>query len=208
MPAAGKPKVVLFVGVNGVGKTTTVGKVAHLLGGAGYRVVLAAGDTFRAAAAEQLAIWGERTGARVVRGAEGADPASVMYNAVEAAKAEDADIVLADTAGRLHTQNDLMDQIRKVGRALTKLRAGAPDEVWLVVDATTGQNALHQARAFHEALGLTGLVLTKLDGTSRGGVLFAIAQELQLPVRFVGLGERADSLRAFAPEPFVDALLR
>lgn len=200
--------MVLFVGVNGVGKTTTIGKVAHLLHAAGQKVVLAAGDTFRAAAAEQLQIWAERTQGRIVRGEPGADPASVMFNAVQAAKADGADVVLADTAGRLHTQDDLMAEIHKVGKAMGRLREGAPDETWLVVDATTGQNALHQARAFHQAVGLTGVVLTKLDGTAKGGVIFAIANELKLPIRFVGLGERAELLQPFVARSFVAALLQ
>jgi fused signal recognition particle receptor len=202
-----KPKVILFVGVNGVGKTTTIGKVAHALTAKGKSVVLAAGDTFRAAAAEQLAVWGERTGARVVRGAERADPASVMFNAMQAAQAQGADVLLADTAGRLHTNLELMEEIKKVRRALGRLRADAPDEVWLVVDATTGQNALHQAKQFHEAVTLTGLILTKLDGTAKGGIVVAIAEALKLPVYFVGVGEQADALRPFDAEAFVGALL-
>ena len=207
-PIAGKtPLVWLFVGVNGVGKTTTIGKLAAALGQAGRKVVLGAGDTYRAAAAEQLGVWAERSQARLVRGAAGADPASVAFNALEAAKADEADIVLLDTAGRLHTQEDLMQEIRKVQRALNKKREGAPDETWLVVDATTGQNALHQAKAFHEALGLTGIVLTKLDGSAKGGIVIAIADALGVPVRFVGLGEQAHDLQPFDAHAFVDALV-
>lgn len=205
--AEAKPRVVLFVGVNGVGKTTTIGKVAHALTQEGKQVVLAAGDTFRAAAAEQLQIWGERTGARVVRGAERADPASVMFNAMQAAQAQGADVLLADTAGRLHTNVDLMDEIKKVRRALGRLRSDAPDEVWLVVDATTGQNALHQAKQFHEAVTLTGLILTKLDGTAKGGIVVAIAHALKIPVCYIGVGEQAEALRPFAADAFVEALL-
>jgi fused signal recognition particle receptor len=202
-----KPRVILFVGVNGVGKTTTIGKVAHLLAEKKQKVVLAAGDTFRAAAAEQLAIWGERTGARVVRGAEQADPASVMFNAMQAAQADNADVLLADTAGRLHTDAGLMDEIKKVRRALGRLRPGAPEETWLVVDATTGQNALHQAKEFHQALGLTGIILTKLDGTAKGGIVVAIAHALGVKVRFVGVGEQASALRPFDAQAFVEALI-
>jgi fused signal recognition particle receptor len=203
---AARPKVILFVGVNGVGKTTTIGKLAAKLAGEGQKVLLAAGDTFRAAAAEQLSVWGERTGARVVRGDAGADPASVMFNAVEAAKQGAYDIVLADTAGRLHTKVELMDEIKKVRRAIGKVRAGAPDETWLVVDATTGQNALQQAKEFHQALQLTGVILTKLDGTAKGGVVVAIVEALQVPVLYVGVGETAETLLPFSAEQFVEAL--
>lgn len=201
-----KPYVILFVGVNGVGKTTTIGKIAKQLGDQGHSVVLAAGDTFRAAAAEQLTVWGERSGAKVIRGEAGSDPASVVFNALTHAKQAGADVVLADTAGRLHTKVELMDEIKKVKRALSKAREGAPDETWLVVDGTTGQNALHQAREFHEALGLTGVILTKLDGTAKGGVVVAIADALKIPVRFVGVGEQADDLRPFSGRAFVHAL--
>lgn len=201
-----KPAVVLFVGVNGVGKTTTIGKVAAALRADGKDVVLAAGDTFRAAAVAQLAIWGERTQCRVIKGAEGADPASVMFTAVEHARSSGADVLLADTAGRLHTKKDLMDELHKVKRALSKAREGAPDETWLVVDATTGQNALQQAREFHAQLGLTGIILTKLDGTAKGGVVVAIADAVGIPVRYVGVGETAEDLRPFSAQQFVDAL--
>lgn len=201
------PRIVLFVGVNGVGKTTTVGKVAnYLVQQKKQKVVLAAADTFRAAATEQLEIWGERTGARVIKGQPGSDPASVVFNAVEYAKQNQADVVLCDTAGRLHTKTELMDEIKKIKRACQKARAGAPDATWLVVDATTGQNAVQQAKEFHQALGLSGVVLTKLDGTAKGGVVVAIADQLKLPVCFVGVGEKAGDLRPFSRTDFVDAI--
>ncbi|MBI5508828.1 MAG: signal recognition particle-docking protein FtsY [Deltaproteobacteria bacterium] len=200
------PTVILFVGVNGVGKTTTIGKIAALCRARQKSVVLAAGDTFRAAAVEQLAVWAERTGSALIRGETGADPASVIFNAVNHAKEAHADIVLADTAGRLHTKSDLMDEIKKVKRAAGKARSGAPDHTWLVVDATTGQNALQQAREFHQALGLSGVILTKLDGTAKGGVVVAIADAVKLKVRFVGVGEKPDDLRPFVATSFVDAL--
>ncbi len=203
-----KPRIILFVGVNGVGKTTTIGKVAAQLRGRGANVVLAAGDTFRAGAAEQLSIWADRTGAKIVRGNEGADPASVVFNALEHAKAHGADVVLCDTAGRLHTKTELMDEIKKVQRACSKARAGAPDETWLVVDATTGQNALQQAREFNQVLGITGVILTKLDGTAKGGVVIAIRDALKIPVRFVGVGEKAEDLRPFDAKQFVEALFK
>jgi len=204
--AGARPYVVLFVGVNGVGKTTTIGKVATLAKARGHAVVLAAGDTFRAAAVEQLEVWATRSGARLIRGEAGSDPASVIFNAIDHATKVGADLVLADTAGRLHTKTSLMDEIKKVKRSAGKARAGAPDETWLVVDATTGQNALHQAREFHAALGLTGIILTKLDGTAKGGVVVAIADALHLPVRFVGVGERPEDLRPFDAASFVAAL--
>lgn len=201
-----KPRVILFVGVNGVGKTTTIGKVASKLRARDENVVLAAGDTFRAAAVEQLGIWAERTGARLIRGESGADPASVIFNAIDHAKSTGADTVLADTAGRLHTKKELMDEIQKVKRAANKAREGAPDETWLVVDATTGQNALQQAKEFDAALKLSGIILTKLDGTAKGGIVVAIADALGLPVRFVGVGEKPEDLRMFEPQAFVNAL--
>jgi fused signal recognition particle receptor len=202
-----KPRVILFVGVNGVGKTTTIGKVAARCKERGFSVVLGAGDTFRAAAVEQLTIWGDRVGARVIRGEPNSDPASVSFNAVEHGKQAGVDVVLLDTAGRLHTKTNLMDEIKKVKRSIGKARPGAPDETWLVVDATTGQNAVQQAKEFHSALGLTGVILTKLDGTAKGGVVVAIADALHLPVRFVGVGEKAQDLRPFDPTTFVNALL-
>ncbi len=202
----GRPRVVIFVGINGVGKTTTLGKVAAHFTQAGRRVSLVAGDTFRAAAPEQLQLWAERSGAQLQRGSANADPASVVYAAVAAAKQEQQDLVLADTAGRLHTNAQLMDEIKKVCRAAGKACDGAPDEVWLVVDATTGQNALLQAREFHQALGLTGLILTKLDGSAKGGVVVALVEALGLPIRYVGLGEGAADLRPFDPTAFVAGL--
>jgi len=198
--------VLLFVGVNGVGKTTSIGKIAHRLTQDKKKVALAAGDTFRAAAVEQLKIWGERTGCRVISGESQSDPASVIFNAVQHAVETKMDFLLADTAGRLHTKSELMDEITKVRRAAGKALEGAPHETWLVVDGTTGQNALAQAREFNQALGLSGVVLTKLDGTAKGGVVVAIANELKLPVRFVGVGEQAEDLRPFQAGVFLDAL--
>jgi len=209
---AGSPNVWLFVGVNGVGKTTTIGKVGALQRSEGRTVLMAAGDTFRAAAAEQLAAWAERSGAEFVRGAEGGDPSSVIFDGVERAAAREIDLVLADTAGRLHTKTNLMDELRKVRRVAAK-GAGRVTEVLLVIDATTGQNGLTQARQFGDALitddtgvGLTGVVLTKLDGSAKGGIVFAIETELGIPVKLVGLGETIGDLVAFDPASFIDAL--
>jgi fused signal recognition particle receptor len=207
---AGSPNVWLFVGVNGVGKTTTIGKVADQQVQAGRRVLMAAGDTFRAAAAEQLATWAERSGAEFVRGAEGGDPSSVIFDGVQRAGARGVDLVLADTAGRLHTKSNLMDELRKVRRVAGK-GPGRVTEVLLVIDATTGQNGLTQAREFGDALevdgtGLTGVVLTKLDGSAKGGIVFAIETELGIPVKLVGLGETIGDLVAFEPAAFIDAL--
>lgn len=201
------PHVILLVGVNGVGKTTTAGKLAGQFVKAGKRVVLVAGDTFRAAAAEQLDIWGRRVGADVIRHQAGGDPAAVAYDGVAAAVARKADVVLVDTAGRLHTQSNLMEELRKVMRTLGKAMPGAPHDVWLVLDATVGQNGLAQARQFHDALGVTGVVLTKLDGTAKGGIVLAIAGDLGLPVRYVGVGEGVEDLQVFDPEAFIEALL-
>ena len=201
----GAPSVWLFVGVNGVGKTTTVGKLGRMEVGSGTSVVLAAGDTFRAAAADQLALWGERVGAPVVRGAEGADPSSVIFDAVEHAAAIGADLVLADTAGRVHTQGNLMDELSKVRRVAEK-GAGTVTETLLVIDATTGQNGLVQARRFVEAADVTGVVLTKLDGSARGGIVVAVQEDLGIPVKMVGVGEGPDDLISFVPTEFVDAL--
>jgi fused signal recognition particle receptor len=206
LPQGEGPTVVLFVGVNGVGKTTTVAKVARLLQEGGHRVVLAAGDTFRAAASEQLAIWGRRVGADVVRHGAGADPAAVLFDAIQAARARGAAAVLADTAGRQHTQANLMEELRKVARVAGRAVAGAPHATLLVLDATAGQNGLSQARAFARAVPLTGLVLTKLDGTARGGVVLAVHEALGLPVHFLGTGERAEDLAPFEPEAFAAAL--
>ncbi|MCB0951924.1 MAG: signal recognition particle-docking protein FtsY [Microthrixaceae bacterium] len=200
------PTIWLFVGVNGVGKTTTIGKVGRRLADEGASVVMAAGDTFRAAAAEQLGTWADRCGAELVRGAEGGDPSSVIFDAVEAAAARSADVVLADTAGRLHTKTNLMDELAKVRRVADK-GSGSVTEVLLVLDATTGQNGLNQARQFAEATDVTGVVLTKLDGSAKGGIVFAIRSELGLPVKLVGLGETAADLVDFDADEFVEALV-
>lgn len=201
-----KPTVVLMVGVNGVGKTTTIGKLATRYNGIGKKVILAAGDTFRAAAVQQLEVWGKRVGAEVVRGKEGADPGAVAFDATNRAKASEADLLFIDTAGRLHTKAPLMDEIKKVRKTIAKAMDGAPHETFLVLDATTGQNALQQAALFKEALDLTGIVLTKLDGTAKGGIVLGICDELGVPVRYIGLGERAEDLREFHAEEFVEAL--
>jgi fused signal recognition particle receptor len=201
-----QPAVILIVGVNGTGKTTTIGKLAAREVAAGRRVVLAAADTFRAAASDQLRIWATRAGADIVAHAPGADPAAVVYDALDAAVARRADIVLIDTAGRLHTKSNLMDELAKIRRVIDRRLPEANPEILLVLDATTGQNGLAQAVAFNEAVGLTGIVLTKLDSTSRGGIVFAIEQALDVPVRFAGVGERPEDLIAFEPTAFVDAL--
>ncbi len=201
-----KPFVILVVGVNGVGKTTTIGKMARQFQMDGKKVMLAAGDTFRAAAVEQLQVWGERNDIPVIAQHTGADSASVLYDALAAAKARDADILIADTAGRLHNKDNLMEELTKVKRVLGKLDPEAPHEVLLVVDACTGQNALSQARIFNEAVGLTGMALTKLDGTAKGGVTFALSQQMQLPIRFLGVGEQIEDLRPFDAPEFVNAL--
>ena len=205
-PGAERPWVVMVVGVNGSGKTTTIGKLAAKLQGAGHSVLLGAGDTFRAAAGEQLEIWAERVGAPIVRGKDGADPASVCFEAVQQGVASKADVVLCDTAGRLHTKAPLMEELKKVKRVIGKAAPGAPHEVLLVLDATSGQNAIAQARQFHEALGVTGLALTKLDGTAKGGVVIGITDELKLPVRWVGVGETVADLKPFSAAEFVEAL--
>jgi fused signal recognition particle receptor len=202
---AGSPEVWLFVGVNGVGKTTTIGKVGNQLVADGHTVVMAAGDTFRAAAAEQLGTWAERAGAELVRGAEGGDPSAVIFDAVQRAAARGHDLVLADTAGRLHTKTNLMEELRKVRRVADK-EPGRVTEVLLVLDATTGQNGLRQAAEFTEATEVTGVVLTKLDGSAKGGIVFAIQTELGIPVKLVGLGETIADLVPFDPDEFVDAL--
>lgn len=203
----GKPFSILVVGINGAGKTTTIGKLSHHLLAEDYSVLLAAGDTFRAAAVEQLQTWGERNGVPVIAQGTGADSASVVFDALQAAHSRHTNVMIADTAGRLHTQHNLMDEIRKVKRVMGRLDPDAPSEVLMVIDGGTGQNALNQVRQFHEALGVTGLVVTKLDGTARGGVLFALAEQLGIPVRFIGVGERAEDLQPFAARSFVRALL-
>jgi fused signal recognition particle receptor len=202
-----KPTVVLMVGVNGAGKTTTIGKLATKLSGSGKKCVLAAGDTFRAAAVQQLVVWGERVGCEVVRGKDGADPGSVVFDAIKRAQEVGADVVLADTAGRLHTKSNLMSEMTKIAKTAEKALGGAPHEILLVVDSTNGQNAFAQAKEFKEALPLTGIVLTKLDGTAKGGVVLGVANGLRVPVRYVGLGERPDDLHEFSSEDFVEALL-
>ena len=202
-----KPYILFVAGVNGVGKTTTIGKLASRLQAEGKTVLLAAGDTFRAAAVDQLKNWGERIKVPVISQGEGADPASVIFDAVQAAKARDIDVVIADTAGRLHTQSHLMDELRKIKRVVQKHDPYAPHEVMMVLDATTGGNALNQAVQFHEAIGLTGLTLTKLDGTAKGGIVLAIAKRLSLPIRYVGLGEGVEDLEVFEAGAFVDALI-
>lgn len=200
------PAVILIVGVNGSGKTTTIGKLASRLRDEGKRVLLVAGDTFRAAAAEQLAVWGERSGSQVIRGAEGADPASVVFDGVRAAKARGVDVVLVDTAGRLQTKTNLMEELKKMRRVIERELGEPPAETLLVVDGTSGQNAISQAKLFNAATKLTGIIITKLDSTAKGGVLVAIVDELEVPIKFVGLGEGTDDLRPFVPAEFIDAL--
>jgi fused signal recognition particle receptor len=202
-----KPFVVLTVGVNGVGKTTTIGKLAKRFKDDGHSLMLAAGDTFRAAAVAQLQAWGERNGVAVVAQGQNADAASVAFDALQAGKARGTEVLIADTAGRLHTQAGLMNELGKIRRVLGKIDANAPHEVLMVIDGTTGQNALSQLRQFHAAVNVTGLVVTKLDGTAKGGVVFALAREFGIPIRFCGIGERPEDLRVFDPEAFVDALL-
>ena len=206
IPEQDSPFVILMIGINGAGKTTTIGKLAKRLQNEGKSVMLAAGDTFRAAAVEQLQVWGARNDIPVVAQQSGADSASVIYDAIESAKSKNIDVLIADTAGRLHTQTNLMEELKKVKRVMSKVDASAPHEVMLVLDAGTGQNALNQAEQFHEAMQLTGITLTKLDGTAKGGVIFAIAHKLGLPIRFIGVGEAIEDLRPFAANDFVDAL--
>ncbi len=202
-----KPTVIFVAGVNGTGKTTTIGKLAHHIGELGLSVLLAAGDTFRAAGVEQLELWASRAGAAFVKGAPGADPGSVAYDAIATARREDCDVVIIDTAGRLHTQDDLMAELEKVRRVIAKQMSDAPHETLLTVDATTGQNGLRQAQLFSEAIGVTGLVLTKLDGTAKGGIALAIASELGIPVKLIGIGEQLEDLRPFEPSEFARALV-
>ena len=202
-----RPSVVLMVGVNGVGKTTTIGKLASRYTAMGKKVLLCAGDTFRAAAAEQLTVWAERSGAGIVRHEEGSDPAAVVFDGIAAARARGCDLVFVDTAGRLHNKQNLMNELAKIRRIIRRELPDADVETLLVLDATTGQNGLIQARQFQDAAELTGIVLTKLDGTAKGGIVFAIANELELPVKFVGVGEQADDLMPFEPRKFVEALL-
>lgn len=206
IPKKDSPFVILVVGINGSGKTTTIGKIAHYFSEDKKNVMLAAGDTFRAAAIEQLQIWGERNQIPVVSQQPGADTAAVIFDAMESAKARKIDILIADTAGRLHTQTNLMQELKKVTRVLAKLDTTAPHETLLVLDASIGQNAINQAKQFHEAIGLTGLVVTKLDGTAKGGIVFAIAKQMKLPIRFIGVGEGINDLRPFNAQAFVSAL--
>src|SRR5215471_11356682 len=203
---AGKPEVVMVVGVNGTGKTTTIGKLAHAMRAEGKTVLLCAADTFRAAAIEQLEVWGSRTGVEVIKTKPGGDPAAVLYDALNAAKARHTDSVIVDTAGRLHTKSNLMAEMEKMKRTAQRIISGAPHEVLLVMDAATGQNGLQQARQFTESAGVTGIVLTKLDGTAKGGVVVAISRELGLPVRYVGVGEKAGDLLPFNPKTFAESL--
>ncbi len=202
------PFVMLVIGVNGAGKTTTIGKLARRMLDQKFKVVLAAGDTFRAAAVEQLQVWGERNGVPVIAQATGADPAAVVFDACQSAQARGAHVMIADTAGRLHTQSNLMDELKKVKRVIGRIDPTAPHEVLLVLDASQGQNALQQARLFHQAMGVTGLVITKLDGTAKGGIVFSLADQLKLPIRFIGIGEGVEDFDVFDAENFVDALLK
>jgi fused signal recognition particle receptor len=205
-PEPGEPLVIMVIGVNGVGKTTTIGKLADLYRNQNKKVMLVAADTFRAAATDQLAIWGERVGAEVVRQDQGADPSAVVFDALNAAVARKVDVVLIDTAGRLHTKVNLMEQLRKIQRVAGRRLPGAPHHVWLVLDATTGQNAISQAEMFHNTLGVTGIILTKLDGTAKGGIVVGISRQLAIPIRFIGIGEKIDDLRSFKAEDFVEAI--
>jgi fused signal recognition particle receptor len=205
-PGPGEPLIIMVIGVNGVGKTTTIGKAAHQFKAQGKRVMLVAADTFRAAAIEQLSIWGERVGAEVIKQKTGSDPSAVVFDAVSAAQAREIDVVLIDTAGRLHTKTNLMDELEKIQRVAGRKLPGAPHQVWLVLDATTGQNALSQAEMFHKALGITDIILTKLDGTAKGGIVVGICHQLGLPIGFIGIGEKMDDLRPFDASEFVNAL--
>jgi len=205
-PPHTKPYVIMVVGVNGVGKTTTIGKLAYNYKSAGKKVLIGAADTFRAAANEQLEVWAQRAGVEIIQQLHGSDPAAVAFDTVQAAKARGADVVIIDTAGRLHTKTNLMEELKKIKRVITKVSPDAPHEVILVLDATTGQNAIQQAKLFNEMVGLTGLVITKLDGTAKGGVIFAVSNTLKVPVRFIGVGEKIDDLQPFDAEKFVEAL--
>lgn len=201
-----KPAMILVIGVNGVGKTTTIGKLAYQLKEQGNRVILGAADTFRAAAIDQLQIWADRAGVELIKHKEGADPAAVVFDTISAAKARKADVMICDTAGRLHNKKNLMDELSKINRVIDRELPDTSKEVLLVLDATTGQNAVNQAREFMQAAGITGIVLTKLDGTARGGIIIAIKEELGLPVKYIGVGEQIDDLQPFDPKQFVDAL--
>jgi fused signal recognition particle receptor len=206
VPRPGEPLVIMVVGVNGVGKTTTIGKAAHQFASQGKDVLLVAADTFRAAAVEQLCVWGERAGAEVIKQKTGADPSAVVFDAITAACSRQADVVLIDTAGRLHTKINLMEELQKIHRVAGRKLPGAPHEVWLILDATTGQNAISQAEMFNQSLGVTGLVLTTLDGTPKGGIVVGISRQLRIPITHVGIGEKIDDLRPFDPADFVQAI--
>jgi fused signal recognition particle receptor len=206
LPGPGEPLVIMVIGVNGVGKTTTIGKIGHHFKQAGQKVMLVAGDTFRAAAVEQLDIWGRRIGAEVIKQKEGSDPSAVVYDGLSAARSRGMDVVLIDTAGRLHTKVNLMEELQKIKRVADKKMPGAPHQIWLVLDATTGQNAIAQAEMFHKALDVSDIVLTKLDGTAKGGIVIGIAHQLQLPIRYIGIGEDLEDLRPFDAEEFVAAI--
>ncbi len=206
MCAGENPYVILTVGVNGAGKTTTIGKLARHFTDHGFTVTLAAADTFRAAAIEQLEIWADRAGAHIVKHRSGSDPAAVAFDAVSSAKAKNVDVVIIDTAGRLHTKTNLMEELKKIKRVISKEKSSAPHEVLLVLDATSGQNAINQAKMFHDAVGVTGIALTKLDGTAKGGIILAINKELDIPVKLIGVGEAVEDLQDFEPEKFVQAL--
>jgi len=198
--------IIMVIGVNGVGKTTTIGKAAYSLKEEGKKVMLAAADTFRAAAVEQLVIWGERVGAEVIKQKQGSDPSAVVFDAVSAALTRQTDVLLIDTAGRLHTKTNLMDELQKIYRVAGRRLPGAPHQVWLVLDATTGQNAIAQAEMFHKVLGVTGIILTKLDGTAKGGIVVGISHQLGLPIEFIGIGEKIDDLHPFDASDFVEAI--
>ncbi len=201
-----KPVVIVMVGVNGAGKTTSIAKMTHFYQQQGKKLILAAGDTFRAAAVEQLQVWGERNNVPVIAQQSGADSASVIYDAMQSAQAKQFDLLIADTAGRLHTQDHLMAELEKIKRVMRKINADAPQEVMLIIDAGMGQNALNQAQQFHDAIGLTSISLTKLDGTAKGGIIFALAEKMKLPIRFIGVGEQMEDLKPFIAKDFVDAL--
>lgn len=206
-PNAGEPYVVMMIGVNGVGKTTTIGKLGYQLKSQGKSVMLVAADTFRAAAVEQLEIWAQRGGAELVKQRQGADPSAVVFDALSSALSKKMDVVIIDTAGRLHTKSNLMEELEKIHRVAGRKLPGAPHDVWLVLDATTGQNAIAQAEMFHKVIGVTGIVLTKLDGTAKGGIVVGISHQLKIPIRFIGIGEKMDDLRPFDASDFVEAIL-
>ena len=206
IPSEKRPYVIVVVGVNGVGKTTTIGKLAHNFKTSGKKVIIGAADTFRAAANEQLEIWAKRAGVDIIQQLPGSDPAAVAFDTIRSAQSRGADVVIIDTAGRLHTKTNLMEELKKIKRVMQKVMSDAPHETLLVVDATTGQNAIQQAKQFHDAVGISGLVLTKLDGTAKGGVVFAVQNILRVPIRFIGVGEAIDDLQPFDPKIFVDAL--